>query len=56
LLGDEAFSAAKSIEFAVIPDGKYRTYTIDMASHSDYSGVVEQIRIDPTTSSESGPR
>jgi len=54
LLGDEAFTTAKSIEFTVIPDGKYRTYTIDMASHCDYSGVAEQIRIDPTTSSEPG--
>ena len=54
LLDDEEFSAAKSVAFAVIPDDTYRTYTIDLSSHPDYTGAVKQIRIDPTTSPESG--
>ena len=54
LLDDDEFSAAKSIAFAVIPDGVYRTYTIDLSSHPDYTGAVKQIRIDPTTSPEPG--
>ena len=51
---DKDFSHLKSVEFDVIPDGKYRIYSVNLSSNPNYLGLIKQIRIDPTTSTEPG--
>ena len=44
---------SRNVNFNIIPDGQYHTYTVDMRENPDWKGVVTQYRLDPTTSSGS---
>ncbi len=38
---------AKSINFDVVADGKYRTYEVDLAKSPEYKGTITGLRFDP---------
>jgi hypothetical protein len=42
-----AFDGERRVTFRIKPDGKVRTYEIDLSRHPLYEGVIGQIRIDP---------
>jgi hypothetical protein len=38
----------RRVAFAIIPDGQFHTYLIDMSTHPQWTGVVNTLRLDPT--------
>jgi len=44
---------SRNVNFDIIPDDQYHTYTVDMRENPDWKGVVTEYRLDPTTSSGS---
>lgn len=44
---DDHFATAKSLPFAVKPDGEYRVYEIDLSASPEYRGVITGLRLDP---------
>jgi len=52
--GDGGFSGEKYVGFDIEPDGKYRTYEIDLASFPLYKGAIIRYRLDPVPSAEKG--
>ena len=42
-----AIDASRRVTFRVKPDGRMRTYTIDLSRHPLYEGVIGQLRLDP---------
>jgi hypothetical protein len=49
---DHAFSSDRRVEFAIVPDGRMRTYKIDLAGSNAYRGPITGLRLDPP---EPGP-
>jgi len=45
---NQGFSEDRSIRFTTIPDGRYHTYTLDLASSPTYNGTITGIRFDPS--------
>ena len=45
---DPVFDGVKVVGFAVIADGAWHDYAVDLRASSGYNGVVTQIRIDPS--------
>ncbi len=45
----EGFSEARALSFSTIADGKWHTLRVDLSSSSAWSGIVTQLRFDPTT-------
>jgi hypothetical protein len=54
LLGKPGFAAARSLNFDVIPDGQYHTYTLDLAAVPTYTGTITGLRFDPVPTGEKG--
>ncbi|MEQ8763641.1 MAG: hypothetical protein RL885_06930 [Planctomycetota bacterium] len=50
----EDFSAARRVEWPVISDGVVRTYVVDLAAHSDYTGRIGKLRFDPLVQTQAG--
>lgn len=48
------FSADRRLPFTVIPDGVMRTYTLDLAGHPLYTGIITRLRLDPVESAVAG--
>ena len=48
------FVGGRSASFTVIRDGQYHTYAVNMSSHIDYSGMIQQIRFDPVPNGSVG--
>jgi hypothetical protein len=42
------FKQARSVAFGVVPDGRYRTYRVDLRASPEYHGEITGIRLDPT--------
>lgn len=48
------FGAENCVEFDVIGDGKFRTYTINLSSESDYTGALSYLMFKPVSKGEQG--
>ena len=48
------FRPEQSVKFAVIPDGKFRTYEIRLASSAAYRGTIRRLRFDPVETGQPG--
>lgn len=48
------FQPDQSIRFAVIPDGKLRTYEVRLADSPTYRGTIRRLRFDPVASGRPG--
>lgn len=44
------FPTDQSVKFAIIPDGKFRTYAVDLSSSATYRGTIRRLRFDPVGS------
>lgn len=42
------FSEARSVQFAIVPDGRPHVYRVPMAGVPGWRGIVNQLRFDPT--------
>ncbi|MGC3969311.1 MAG: hypothetical protein QM775_18715 [Pirellulales bacterium] len=47
-LGEAGFSEPNAVNFPIVPDGKLRTYEIDLSHEPNYQGPIIGLRIDPT--------
>jgi hypothetical protein len=45
---DDNYDGTKSSTFAVIGDGQFHRYTLDMSAVKGWNGTITQIRLDPT--------
>ncbi len=52
--GTKGFSAERKLHFDIIPDGKYHTYTLDLAAVPTYTGTITGFRFDPIDGGEKG--
>lgn len=43
----QSFAADRSVQFDVVPDGRTRTYEINLASKPNYRGTISGVRLDP---------
>ncbi len=43
----EGLSDSKSVGFHVVGDNRYHTYDIDFSTNSEWTGIIDQIRVDP---------
>ena len=48
------FSEACSAIFPVVADGQFHTYELNLASSTNYTGLITQLRFDPAFNGESG--
>jgi len=48
------FRAEQSVKFAVVPDGKMRTYEVDLSSSPTYRGTIRRLRFDPVETGRAG--
>lgn len=48
------FSEAQSIRFAIIPDGKFHVYEVDLSTNPTYTGPMYCLRFDPVDAGTSG--
>lgn len=44
----QSFDPSRRLDFAVVPDGKTRTYAIPLSLSPAYTGVITRLRIDPS--------
>ncbi|HVX10703.1 MAG TPA: hypothetical protein VHC22_05945 [Pirellulales bacterium] len=44
---DEGFPANQSVRFQVEPDGRWRTYEVDLSASPAYRGKIRRLRFDP---------
>ena len=51
---DETFDAKRSLPFAIVGDGKYRRYVVDLPREDNYEYPITQIRIDPIVGGAKG--
>ena len=49
-----AFSENQKYRFAIIADGQYHTYELDLASMSGYEGLISMLRFDPLLNGNAG--
>src|SRR5262249_53170254 len=47
---DGGFSASRVQNVTVVPDGKWRIYTLDVGGNPAWSGLISQLRLDPIQS------
>jgi hypothetical protein len=47
------YSGANSKTFAIVADGQFRTYEVNLASSTNYNGLITNLRFDPAYSGES---
>jgi hypothetical protein len=48
------FDVNQSVRFAVVPDGKYRTYAVDLSAAPTYRGFIRRLRFDPVATGAPG--
>jgi hypothetical protein len=41
------FRSEQSVKFAIVPDGKLRTYEVDLSASAAYRGQIRRLRFDP---------
>jgi hypothetical protein len=41
------FAADQSVRFFIVPDGKFRTYEVDLSKAPTYRGTIRRLRFDP---------
>lgn len=46
-VGRDIWSAQRMVEFDIIPDGEFHTYTVDMTCNEQWHGFIGGIRLDP---------
>ena len=44
------YSESKSMVFEIIPDGEFHTYPVPLGQSPEWSGIIRQLRLDPTNS------
>jgi hypothetical protein len=42
------------VKFDIVPDGKLRTYEVDLASSATYRGTLRRLRFDPVETGQAG--
>lgn len=52
--GDSDFSPSRSQGFTVNADGQIREYAMDLSGHSNWTGTITQLRLDPAGSGTGG--
>ena len=52
--GVNTFNASCVTSFPILADGQFHTYAVNMATSSNYTGVITQLRFDPTFNSSAG--
>ena len=48
------FDTKQKVQFTVEPDGKYRTYEVDLSASPSYRGMLRRLRFDPVTTGAVG--
>jgi len=48
------FSKTQSIDFSLIPDGKFHVYEVNLASSAEYRAMITGLRFDPVPSGSPG--
>ncbi len=48
------FRGEQSVKFAIVPDGKFRTYEVDLSSSATYRGTIRRLRFDPVETGRLG--
>lgn len=48
------FRAGQSVKFAIVPDGKFRTYEVDLSGLPNYRGTIRRLRFDPVETGRPG--
>ncbi|HZZ77322.1 MAG TPA: hypothetical protein VFE62_02325 [Gemmataceae bacterium] len=48
------FHSDQSVKFTVVPDGKFRTYEVDLSSSPKYRGTIRRLRFDPVEAGRPG--
>jgi hypothetical protein len=48
------FRTDQSVRFAIVPDGKFRTYEVDLSSAPTYRGTIRRLRFDPVEAGQPG--
>ena len=48
------FHPEQNVKFAVIPDGKFRTYEVRLSSSAAYRGTIRRLRFDPVETGQPG--
>jgi hypothetical protein len=48
------WSEARSVTFPVMADGKFHTYTVNLASSKNYGGLITKFRFDPAYNGQAG--
>ena len=51
---ETAFSEAKALTFAAIPDGQFHTYAVDLSASPEYRGIITGLRLDPEPAGRPG--
>lgn len=49
-----AFRSEQSVKFAIVPDGKVRTYEVDLSGSATYRGTIRRLRFDPVETGRPG--
>ena len=44
----------QSVKFAIVPNGKMRTYEVDLSSSPMYRGTIRRLRFDPVEYGRAG--
>lgn len=50
------FSAAKTVFFPIVGDGKYRVYEVDLSSSPEYTGLITRLQLIPSQKGTIGKR
>jgi len=48
------FRGEQSVKFTIVPDGKFRTYEVDLSSSVTYRGTIRRLRFDPVETGRPG--
>jgi hypothetical protein len=48
------FRSEQSVTLAVVPDGKFRTYEVNLSSSAAYRGTIRRLRFDPVEAGRPG--
>ena len=48
------FRSEQSVKFAIVPDGKPRTYEVDLSTSPTYRGTIRRLRFDPVETGRAG--
>jgi hypothetical protein len=48
------FTADQKVRFTIEPDGKFRTYAVDLSASPSYRGTIRRLRFDPVETGGAG--